>query len=166
MSAMAHKQVIAFTQASGEVKAFDAAAGPAELPRVAAKNQRWAMKSLHHARCDDADDADVPRFAGFNDDVISLRIELRFGGARWLRWRWLVPGSGARDCASRARSRLAQQCRLSFESSNFKRIFRRLQTAGGVESRRELKADFVRADGFRTTRKMFLARSVQSVACR
>src|ERR1022692_3278446 len=77
VTAVTREQIVAFTQGRGQVKTRDAAAGTAPFLALAAQDDRGPIKFLEHARCNDADDADVPEQLAFDDLKVRVGIELR-----------------------------------------------------------------------------------------
>src|SRR5690348_11096451 len=75
MATVTNEQVAALAQRGGEVETGDASARAAPLVAIAADNNGWAVESLQDARCDDADNADVPWHLAFDDDEIVLGFE-------------------------------------------------------------------------------------------
>src|ERR1700759_1622157 len=134
----------AFAQRGGQIESVNTSTGTAPRFAVAAENNCRAIKLLKDARSDDAYHADVPRCGAFHDDeMVSGDKFLPHGGHGFVtnhafqfltvtvalveRVRHLRRGGGVSD-------KEKAQCFLGV-----------LQSASGVETRRELESHFIDA---------------------
>jgi len=81
MPSLAKKQVGTLAQSTGQVEAWNAAAGAPVGRAIAAEYDRWAIELLKHAGGNNAHHADVPGRVALDDNIIRAGIEsVLYGG--------------------------------------------------------------------------------------
>jgi len=114
------------------------------LPGIAPEDEGRAVELLEDARGDNADDADVPGHLAFDNDEVGLRVEPGAQGADDF------VGDGAFDLLALAVVGVellgdGQRLREVGGQEEAEGVFGGFEAARGVESGRELEADFVSA---------------------